>query len=423
MTGIRVRAVWEGETEYATVPTTAIEDWKLFGHGMRLNVSRNNNSNFIIDLGSPYWGKQQPGRYDIRASISFVMSYEHISWLKYMMGKWESTEAGGVYTHTFQRNWTTGYSGWKNNESICLKYMKMNIPVGGTVDEVITLKGGVINTGRFSYETSTGRINVQLEILFADDEKTTEGGLVYKTPEGDIVTFSCVQVWDGSEWKNIARTDRAEISLNNNISPILGCSRKMEDYSVGQQRSEISTQCRAIDPTVYLDKMYGSATGAVKAGPTKIDKMRLISTNDQSGTDERTFVIELEDCYAHAIDYTFDPEQVIYDRPRITARKMNVIVKNASEGDGLTIASPTADAGIDQTSDVDATVTFDGSGSTTDDPNGLSFIWTFDDGGTQALTGVSPEYIFDSEGTYTVTLIVKDSYGQTDTDTMTVTVS
>ena len=82
---------------------------------------------------------------------------------------------------------------------------------------------------------------------------------------------------------------------------------------------------------------------------------------------------------------------------------------------------PVADAGADLAVDEDTTVTFDGSAST-DNVGIASYTWTFTDGSTQVLTGVTASHIFATPGTYLVTLTVRDSDGNTGTDTLTVTV-
>ena len=49
-----------------------------------------------------------------------------------------------------------------------------------------------------------------------------------------------------------------------------------------------------------------------------------------------------------------------------------------------------------------------------------SYEWDFDDGSTAA--GKSVDHKFDEKGTYDVTLTVADEAGNTDTDTVTITV-
>jgi PKD repeat protein len=84
---------------------------------------------------------------------------------------------------------------------------------------------------------------------------------------------------------------------------------------------------------------------------------------------------------------------------------------------------PIADAGPDQTVPQHTNVLFDGSGST-DDVGITNYWWNFTDFiGPQTLTTVNPNYTFDFEGLYNVTLTVMDRMGQTDSDNMFVNVT
>ena len=85
---------------------------------------------------------------------------------------------------------------------------------------------------------------------------------------------------------------------------------------------------------------------------------------------------------------------------------------------------PVADAGPDQevpaTSNMDADVTLDGTGSTDPDGDPLAYSWTGPFGG--ALHGATPNLSF-APGTYTLTLTVHDGRDGTDTDTVVITVT
>jgi len=93
-------------------------------------------------------------------------------------------------------------------------------------------------------------------------------------------------------------------------------------------------------------------------------------------------------------------------------------------------AAPVADAGLapGQSAMVDPgqAIAFDASGST---GAGLSYRWFFHDAGmagfdweTNTATAATPGYTFLNEGVYVVTLVVQDTFGRTDVDTVQVTV-
>ena len=67
------------------------------------------------------------------------------------------------------------------------------------------------------------------------------------------------------------------------------------------------------------------------------------------------------------------------------------------------------------------TVNFDASASVDSDGSIDSYSWDFDDGGTD--TGITPSYIFNTPGVYTVSLTVTDNEGESDTTTTNISVS
>ena len=82
---------------------------------------------------------------------------------------------------------------------------------------------------------------------------------------------------------------------------------------------------------------------------------------------------------------------------------------------------PFADAGTDVLVDEDLIVSLDGRASS--DGGGIvNWTWTFADGGARTLYGPTPSYAFATPGAYVITLTVRDADGNTDADTVTVTV-
>lgn len=82
---------------------------------------------------------------------------------------------------------------------------------------------------------------------------------------------------------------------------------------------------------------------------------------------------------------------------------------------------PVANAGPNQTVNVGDTVFFDGT-SSSDDVGIDLYEWDFNSDGSYDDNGATVSTVYNTAGTYTVTLRVTDTAGQTDTDTCTVTV-
>jgi PKD repeat protein len=85
--------------------------------------------------------------------------------------------------------------------------------------------------------------------------------------------------------------------------------------------------------------------------------------------------------------------------------------------------TPSAEAGPDQVSLTGDKLSFDGSASQASEGSTLvAYEWDFESDGVIDETGGRPNRVFDLWGTFTVTLRVTDSIGETSTDTLTVTV-
>ena len=97
----------------------------------------------------------------------------------------------------------------------------------------------------------------------------------------------------------------------------------------------------------------------------------------------------------------------------------------ATHSDTITVTilnnPPSANAGADQSVYLGTTTYFDGTSSSDIDGTIVSYDWDFGDESTHG-TGVTPSHDFPDHGTYTVTLIVTDDDGATDTDTCVITI-
>ncbi len=120
------------------------------------------------------------------------------------------------------------------------------------------------------------------------------------------------------------------------------------------------------------------------------------------------------------IDYeSMDMEDVMYVLRAIVS---SILIISDDDDDISDTVPPVADAGSDKSVVEGATINFDGSAST-DNVGIVNYTWTFTyDDQSITLYGVSPSFKFEIPGAYEVTLTVKDAAGNSDTDTLIITV-
>jgi len=109
--------------------------------------------------------------------------------------------------------------------------------------------------------------------------------------------------------------------------------------------------------------------------------------------------------------------KAVFNGTQILAESSSTFITEIIEV--VDVEPPKANAGQNRTVNVGETVIFDASGST-DNVGIVSYEWDFGDGTTE--TGITKNHIYTSLGKYTVTLTVRDLAGNTDTDSITVTV-
>ena len=166
----------------------------------------------------------------------------------------------------------------------------------------------------------------------------------------------------------------------------------------------------------------GDPTNIVVTATDNID-----STSAKIFIDENTVGIELteglDDTFTHT--YTAPADSVASHAYYVTVYDD---ADNSATSETYTITvtdddAPTADAGPNQTVLVDDVVEFDGFAST-DNIGIIGYSWDYDvsDVIQADATDITTSHIYDTTGTYTVTLTVTDIAGNTDSDTLTVNV-
>jgi PKD repeat protein len=166
----------------------------------------------------------------------------------------------------------------------------------------------------------------------------------------------------------------------------------------------------------------------VEAGPDRVvDEDEIVNFDGSLSSDENglyNLTWDLGDGY---FGYGMNPSHS-YSKSDTYIVTLTVWDKvNNSASDTLTVhvnnVMPNAVAGNDQIIDEGETTFFDGSASydTPSDISTLIYTWYFDDGAI--LSGVTVSHVFVDNGVYTVTLVVQDDNGYTDSDALNITVN
>ncbi len=126
--------------------------------------------------------------------------------------------------------------------------------------------------------------------------------------------------------------------------------------------------------------------------------------------------------YGLEVEYTFEDPGQYFITLTVTDPSGNNVATDTLTVTVRDIEPPVADAGEDIVADDGQLVSFDGTGSS-DNVQIVKMIWEFElDGEMVNFTGKTPKHKFPVPGVYEVTLVVYDADGQTDSDSVMVTV-
>ena len=292
-----------------------------------------------------------------------------------------------------------------------------------------------VDTGGFSYVTGHARWRdfPTTPGAFHGNESYSNGGFLSRlSPDGTWLAYSTFV--DGGTHENCNG-----IAIDKELNVYIGGETTSTDFPV-TAGSFMPVKPGIPEPThvimdgfvVKLEIISGVNPPVADAGePFQVGVGRPAACDGTGSTDDKgiayfTWVLDVDGEKVRL----FGPEPT-FTFPNLGEYLATLYVIDTEgnwDSDGVRVevielSPPTADAGPDLVVDEDAETSFDGTGSS-DDVGLTRLEWTIvtADGVARTLLGSNPSHTFDTPGEYRVTLIVTDTDGLKDTDTMTVTV-
>ncbi|MCJ2531131.1 MAG: PKD domain-containing protein, partial [Candidatus Thermoplasmatota archaeon] len=321
-----------------------------------------------------------------------------------------SSDNVGITNHT----WTFQASG---TETLYGEMPSYTFNVGGDYLATLEVADGALNT-----DSDTMWVNVTLDT----EPPVANAGPDQTVDEGTLVQFDGSSSSDNVGIVNHTWTftDGTAQTLTGETPSYMFATPGVFVVTLTVTDFDSNTDADTVTITV------SDATDPIAdAGPDQTVNEDTLVTFDGSGSSDNIGVTNYTWTFQDGGSvtlYAVDPTYAFSDPGSYTVTLTIVDAAGNTATDALTVTvldttSPAADAGPDQTVEVEAVVTFDGSGSS-DNVGVTNYTWTFQDGGSVTLYAVNPTYAFSTPGEYTVTLTVVDGAGNEGTDTVTVTV-
>lgn len=307
MTSVRMSFVFAPEDEFKGGKSNGIE-WIAPPPGSYFSSTGTRQTSAIYTTGSKKWETTAYGAYSGTWDWTFMLDYYYLEPFVLAFDKvyidgdmefpieWHSFKNYNAYQGTSFK-FVKGKTG--RVPSFTVRRKISHTIAGGSVDEMVELKGCVVNTISFSRSASTSQYQVQMSGTYAD-EKMYLGSLPdldYKEYEGELVEYSCVAIADNSaavigNATYVANTDSVSISIQNNTNMIYNtCTPFATQYYEDRNQFQISTSCYSTNPTAYKTRMYSGGSDNTHRAPMSkglkpLGKMFIASFNGTIDPDD-----------------------------------------------------------------------------------------------------------------------------------------
>ena len=255
-----------------------------------------------------------------------------------------------------------GYTNLQGPKYFDIGYQKINAHASGVSqydgnNEFGCLCGCIINSASISYDSGSDaaiRFSISGSALCDYIQVGTDSfdySSILSALPTDVFVGGCMSVFKDTEYKAVAQTDSASVSISNSISKRGNCNRlTYSSYSMAGLSYDVSTSTYSNDPEKYFKYLYGYDT--LTAGTNyhvgrqalPIGNMK-IRTDDTSATttDKTMFMdINMSNVYVGDMNYNFSVDSPIMDEPSLRAQTLYMAVGYSKTGISAGDATETA---------------------------------------------------------------------------------
>ena len=274
---------------------TAVTGTRVFGHGTKLTISRKNNLEPIWELGNRNAQTTAAKKYEGTGTLDFNLS--NASFFRAVLGE-VADAGGGPYTHTYTET------------NVLPSFTILTGSELGTTDEVVALKGCIMNTCELTAAVNE-IVKIRADFIFNNETLATSGIGSQVAETEDVFTFAQGTLEIPASTP-IAYVQTITLTIDNSAELVWNLGSRFGLTPVAKQRKyDMKLSLVYSNPTTFLTKFFGAAGGPLDATPASQATLKLKFTNGLTGVDERTIEMNLTNIYFDTYDMTKDVNEIL----------------------------------------------------------------------------------------------------------------
>lgn len=351
MTAWRVGVAIKPEQKFGVEDENA--DWHYVGIGMDMQINENNNWKFQNGMGSKTAQLEYEGRFSGTWSGNLYLDYNNFYWLQFGLEAYGFKNINGYGYHIFST------ANNKSLKSFSMRFLKLDMTVGGPYDEKIVLLGCTMNKVSPSYESSGSAIRCGIGGKFVDTGLTAMELDDTILPDDNLgknkvtpINWGCLQVLnaDGDAWEKIANNEKTGFSFDRNITTIPECGERIDNgyYESALNPISVTAQVYSRNANQWQTRMHtgglrndlivGGTSSPRKKGLQGIPNIRIASgslTQNEGESPEYQCIAQFEEAVVDSWGNTYNAGSEIVETPSIKATKGMILFKTPDVTDAL----------------------------------------------------------------------------------------